>query len=419
MGIINYAPKILDPIPGGKYVVNLVDYVVNWARANSIWPLTYGTSCCAIEMMSSSMARYDIARFGSEVFRASPRQADLFILAGTITRRMAPAIQMLWEQIPGPKYAIAMGACTISGGPFIYDNYAVVRGAQNLIPVDVFVPGCPPRPEALFHGLLTLREKILKETCRHPWHAGRPKDVSTMDRYREAAKTWAALEEMKDEEMAEARAKFKEEHPDYKSAFKPIRIKKEEFPEVPREPKGTAGLSQSELFAKLRAEFPKVTVHTHSEDPIEDVVAAIPADCPLEVLVEPEDYLPMVKFLKESPDFDMDYLIDITAIDYDDHFDMVTMLRSIGKGHKLFLCVQLKKDFSISEDKRPTSLLATVDSVSSLYPGAEIKEREVYDMFGISFKGHPDQRRIFLDKDFVGYPLRKDFTHSEIIRRPV
>ena len=419
MGIINYAPKILDPIPGGKYIVNLVDYVVNWARANSIWPLTYGTSCCAIEMMSSSMARYDIARFGSEVFRASPRQADLFILAGTITRRMAPAIQMLWEQIPGPKYAIAMGACTISGGPFIYDNYAVVRGAQNLIPVDVFVPGCPPRPEALFHGLLTLREKILKETCRHPWHVGRPKDVSTMDRYREAAKTWAALEEMKDEEMAEARAKFKEEHPDYKSSFKPIRVKKEEFPEVPRVPFKRFGLTQSELFAKLREKFPKVTVHTHSEDPIEDVVAAIPADRPLEVMVEPEDYLPIVEFVKNSPEFDMDFLIDVTAIDYDDHFDMVTMLRSLKHGHKLFLCVQMKKDFSIPEEKRPTSLLASVKSISHLYPGAEVKEREVYDMFGINFEGHPDQRRIFLDKDFVGYPLRKDFSHPEIIRRPV
>ena len=419
MGIINFAPKILDPIPGGKYVVNAIDYVVNWARANSIWPLTYGTSCCAIEMMSSSMARYDIARFGSEVFRASPRQADLFILAGTITRRMAPAIQMLWEQIPGPKYAIAMGACTISGGPFIYDNYAVVRGAQNLIPVDVFVPGCPPRPEALFHGLLTLREKILKETCRKPWHEGMPKDVSTMDRYREAAKTWAALEEMKDEEMAEARAKFKEEHPDYKSSFKPIRVKKEEFPEVPRVPFKRFGLTQSELFAKLREKFTKVTVHTHSEDPIEDVVAAIPADRPLEVMVEPEDYLPIVEFVKNSPEFDMDFLIDVTAIDYDDHFDMVTMLRSLKHGHKLFLCVQMKKDFSIPEEKRPTSLLASVKSISHLYPGAEVKEREVYDMFGINFEGHPDQRRIFLDKDFVGYPLRKDFTHPQMIRRPV
>ena len=419
MGIINFAPKVLDPIPGGKYVVNAIDYVVNWARANSIWPLTYGTSCCAIEMMSSSMARYDIARFGSEVFRASPRQADLFILAGTITRRMAPAIQMLWEQIPGPKYAIAMGACTISGGPFIYDNYAVVRGAQNLIPVDVFVPGCPPRPEALFHGLLTLREKILKETCRNPWHEGQPKDVSTMDRYREAAKTWAALEEMKDEEMAEARAKFKEEHPDYKSSFKPIRVKKEEFPEVERKPFRRVGLTQLELYQKLHDKFPDITFHTHSEDPVETVLANAPADRPLEVMVEPEDYVSVVEFVKNDPELKMDFLIDVTAIDYDDHFDLVAQFRSLEIGHKIFLCVQLKKDFSIPEEKRPTSLLASVPTISHLYPAAEVKEREVYDMFGINFEGHPDQRRIFLDKDFVGYPLRKDFTHPEMIRRPV
>ena len=428
MGIINYAPKILDPIPGGKYVVNAIDYVVNWARANSIWPLTYGTSCCAIEMMSSSMARYDIARFGSEVFRSSPRQADLFILAGTITRRMAPAIQMLWEQIPGPKYAIAMGACTISGGPFIYDNYSVVRGAQNLIPVDVFVPGCPPRPEALFHGLLTLREKILKETCRNPWQVGEPKDVSTMDRYREAAKTWAALEEMKDEEMAEARAKFKEENPDYKSSFKPIRIKKEDWEgllesidkdEVERVPFKRMGLTQSDIYAKLKEKFPAVTVHTHSEDPVEDVVAAMPADRPLEVMVTPEDYLPMVEFIKNDASLKMDYLIDIVGIDYDDHFDVVSQFRSMEHGHKVFLCLQLKKDFSIPEEQRATALLAHAPSISHLYPAAEFKEREVYDMFGIDFVGHPDQRRIFLDDDFVGYPLRKDFTHPEMIRRPV
>ena len=419
MGIINLAPKILDPIPLGKYAVNAIDYVVNWARANSIWPLTYGTSCCAIEMMSSSMARYDIARFGSEVFRSSPRQADLFILAGTITRRMAPAIQMLWEQIPGPKYAIAMGACTISGGPFIYDNYSVVRGAQNLIPVDVFVPGCPPRPEALFHGLLTLREKILKETCRNPWQVGEPKAVSTMDRYREAAKTWAALEEMKDEEMAEARAKFKEENPDYKSSFKPIRIKKEDFPEVERVPFKRMGLTQSDIYAKLKEKFPAVTVHTHSEDPVEDVVAAMPADRPLEVMVTPEDYLPMVEFIKNDASLKMDYLIDIVGIDYDDHFDVVSQFRSMEHGHKLFLCLQLKKDFSIPEEQRATALLAHAPSISHLYPAAEFKEREVYDMFGIDFVGHPDQRRIFLDDDFVGYPLRKDFTHPEMIRRPV
>ena len=419
MGIINLAPKILDPIPGGKYVVNAIDYVVNWARANSIWPLTYGTSCCAIEMMSSSMARYDIARFGSEVFRASPRQADLFIIAGTITRRMAPALQMLWEQMPGPKYVLAMGACTISGGPFIYDNYAVVRGAQNLIPVDVFVPGCPPRPEALFHGLLTLREKILKETCRDPWHEGNIRNVSTMDRYREAAKAWAALERIKDEEMAEARAKFKEENPDYKSSFKPVRVKKEDFPEVERVACKRFGMSQLVIYKKLKAKFPNITVHTHSEDPIEDVVAAMPADRPLEVMIDVDDYLPAVEYVKNSPEFKMNYLIDVTAIDYDDHFDMVTQLRSIELGHKVFFCVQIKKNFDIPEEKRPTSLLGKVPTISHLYPGAEVKEREVYDMFGIDFVGHPDLRRIFLDKDFVGYPLRKDFTHPEIIRRPV
>ena len=419
MGIINLAPKILDPIPGGKYVVNAIDYVVNWARANSIWPLTYGTSCCAIEMMSSSMARYDIARFGSEVFRASPRQADLFIIAGTITRRMAPALQMLWEQMPGPKYVLAMGACTISGGPFIYDNYAVVRGAQNLIPVDVFVPGCPPRPEALFHGLLTLREKILKETCRDPWHEGDVRNVSTMDRYREAAKAWAALERIKDEEMAEARAKFKEENPDYKSSFKPVRVKKEDFPEVERVACKRFGLSQLDIYKKLKAKFPGITVHTHSEDPIEDVVAAMPADRPLEVMIDVEDYLPAVEYVKNDPEFKMNYLIDVTAIDYDDHFDMVTQLRSLEKGHKVFFCVQIKKNFNIPEEDRPTSLLGTVPTISHLYPGAEVKEREVYDMFGINFEGHPDLRRIFLDKDFVGYPLRRDFTHPEMIRRPV
>ena len=136
-------------------------------------------------------------------------------------------------------------------------------------------------------------------------------------------------------------------------------------------------------------------------------------------MLEKEDYLNVVEFVKNDPEFKMNYLIDVTAIDYDDHFDMVTMLRSLDIGHKIFLCVQLKKDFSIDEEKRPTSLLASVPTITHLYPGAEVKEREVYDMFGINFEGHPDQRRIFLDKDFVGYPLRKDFTHPEMIKRPI
>ncbi len=131
----------------------------NWGRKNSVWPLTFGLACCAIEMIATTMARYDLARFGAEVFRASPRQADLIIVSGTVTKKMAPQVVRLYNQMPEPKYVIAMGACAISGGPF-RDGYNVLKGIDRYIPVDVHIPGCPPRPEALIDAFMTLQKKI-------------------------------------------------------------------------------------------------------------------------------------------------------------------------------------------------------------------------------------------------------------------
>ena len=133
---------------------------VNWARANSIWPLTFGIACCAIEMMAVGADKFDIDRFGSGVFRATPRQTDLMIVAGTVTYKLAPRIIKLYEQMPEPKYVIAMGACTIGGGPYSKLGYQVIKGVDKIIPVDVYVPGCPPRPEALIDAILKLQDKI-------------------------------------------------------------------------------------------------------------------------------------------------------------------------------------------------------------------------------------------------------------------
>ncbi len=147
-----------------NFAITSLDWALNWARSNSVWPMTFGLACCAIEMMAAGASRFDLDRFGAGAFRATPRQSDLMIVAGTVTFKMASRIRRLFQQMAEPRYVIAMGACTIGGGPYFKYGYHVVKGVDLIVPVDVYIPGCPPRPEALLEGLMRLQDKIRKET---------------------------------------------------------------------------------------------------------------------------------------------------------------------------------------------------------------------------------------------------------------
>jgi len=159
MGLENI---IADALP--EIITTRLDSLVNWARKSSLWPATFGLACCAIEMMATTDARHDLARFGSEVFRASPRQADVMIVSGRVSRKMAPVLRRIYDQMPEPKWVISMGACATSGG--VFDNYAIVQGVDKIVPVDVYIPRCPPRPEMLIHAVMMLQEKVMNESLR-------------------------------------------------------------------------------------------------------------------------------------------------------------------------------------------------------------------------------------------------------------
>ena len=156
MGLEEYIPRGI--------LLTTVEKAVNWSRKSSLWPVTFGLACCAIEMMCTAASRFDLARFGMEIFRASPRQADLMIVSGRVSNKMAPVVRLLYDQMAEPKWVIAMGACASTGG--VFNNYAIIQGVDKLVPVDIYVPGCPPRPEQLIEGIMKLHSKIMEESLK-------------------------------------------------------------------------------------------------------------------------------------------------------------------------------------------------------------------------------------------------------------
>lgn len=404
-GVTEQVAEILDKYPGGIKLVDSIEYLVAWARANSLWPLVYGTACCAMEMMSAGSSRHDWARFGVEVARATPRQADLIVLAGTIVEKMGANLITLYEQMPAPKYVIAMGSCAISGGPFYYDTYSVIRGGDRLIPVDVYVPGCPPRPEALLYGIMELQKKIRTEGRRNPWKIGKLLNTPAIDTHTTAREEWAREEEKKSNEHTLARKQFKTENPEYKPVKTP-RVEKEKFDALTRVAARTPGLDNTSILAAVQQKLPSVTLFRQPEI-TPDTVSGLGPDYILDLETDQERYRDLVHFLQDDESLCLDMLLQVTAVDWQDHFDVLVHLLSTRHGHKLFLRCQVSKD----QPELPT--------ISDIFRGANWHEREVFDLFGIRFIGHPDMRRIFLQDDFPGYPLRKDFDAPDlVIKRP-
>lgn len=315
-------------------IVTTIDYILNWSRANSLWPLTFATSCCGIEMMQTTASNNDIARFGSEVFRNSPRQADLLICAGTINHKMAPVLLKLYQQMAEPKYVIAMGACACGGGMFCKNTYSVVNGIDKIIPVDIYLPMCPPRPEALIDAIRKLQARIKKE--------------SIVQRKEFMAQHRSQLSE---------KAEILVQAPDLKI------------------------VKTGECYLDFSLEF----------------------ECKDYSLTPDSNYIPdynseLLNNLANLKASGFNILTSIIATDYRDCIEL---------NYRLYSTFQSRFfDYKIY-------VQSETESVIPIYPSAYFDECEIYDMFGITFKGNPNLKRLLNPKSWIGHPLKKDYVQKD------
>lgn len=366
--------KSMLSVPGLSVATGVLDDILEWGMRNSLWVFPMATSCCGIELMSAAASRVDLDRMGT-IVRATPRQADVMVIAGTITVKMAPRVKALWDQMPEPKWAIAMGSCAISGD-FYRNMYAVVPGIDTVLPVDVYIPGCPPNPEALMHGLLRLQEKVkLMRAGKLPPAEVNPTLLAntqpSIARLCDPART-AELNEQQVQSALEA-SSFDRSDEDAED-----RIAEEPAPLVvdPNPPELEA------LFAE----------HGVTETP-KDAAPVVPLDKHWELARRLRDagYRSLVYIVATH------WAAKTGAKASPERFEVAYGLRTIGKGSKVAAW-----RLQLTPEQCPQSLVG-------LFAGADWQEREQFDLVGVRFEGHPDLRRIMMQENYSGHPLRKDF----------
>ncbi|MCE5334859.1 MAG: NADH-quinone oxidoreductase subunit B/C/D [Desulfobacteraceae bacterium] len=380
-------------------LLGALDNLFNWAHKNSLWPLFFGLSCCFIEEAAAFTSRYDLARFGSEVLRGSPRQADLLIISGTVFKKAAPMVLRLYEQMSDPKWVISMGSCANSGG--MYDVYSVLQGVDQILPVDVYIPGCPPRPEALEEGIILLQKKI--GSCERP---ARP----VLHRAGGWEGTTAAILEDGYTKTRDTRGPGFEGIAERGTSLTPPRFwgSRSDLMWTPPTPRIEPTEREKSLADALRERFGDfIRPIEHSVDmPAYDVDGSRIKD--------------VLRYLKTSPEAHFVRLDDVTAIDESARRDRgVTAPEGEGAPSSehppdYTLVYHLLSYESASRIRLKVGVRGSdpaAETITDIWPCANWYEREVYDMFGIRFNGHPDLRRILMPPEWQGHPLRKSHVY--------